>query len=81
MNLFQNIHIMFLLQYTAYRFRAQSGKHLALRLCDMPGQGVTTYDMNYLLDGLVPENYKVSHLYRFNHPELQMIESRFSNFT
>jgi len=43
----------------AYRFQTQSGKHLALRLCDMPGQGVTPYDMNYLLDGLVPENYKV----------------------
>ena len=46
----------------AYRFQTQSGKHLAVRLCDMPGHdGVASYDMGYLLDGLVPENYKVSH--------------------
>ena len=54
------------MQYTPYRIQTQSGKHLALRLCDMPGQGVTTCDMNYLLDGLVPENYKVAHILGFD---------------
>ena len=32
----------------------------------MPGQGVTTCDMHYLLDGLVPENYKVAHILGFD---------------
>jgi len=49
------------LQYTAYRYRTQSGKHLAVRLSDTPGHGVTPCDLHYLMDGLVPENYQVRH--------------------